>query len=285
MSACDSCPSKSGCTSQSTCPSANGGAAKPSAPQKEAQNANSNIKTVIGVASGKGGVGKSFVTTMLAIELSRKGYKVGIMDADITGPSIPQAFGLKGKMAESDETTIYPALSKHGIKIMSANLLMPDDESPIIWRGPMIAGFVQQLYTDVTYGDVDYMFIDMPPGTGDVPLTIFQMYPIDGIIIVTTPQDLVSMVVKKSINMAKMMYINTLGIVENMAYIKCPKCDEKIRIFGSEESKKEIEKSGIKVLAELPIDPLLSQLVDKGEIEEYETDALNPLLEIFERGK
>lgn len=253
--------------------------------EKLKPNENTTIKHCYAVISGKGGVGKSLVTSLLASAMNKKGYNVAVVDADITGPSIPQAFGLKGKMAESDETTIYPALSKHGIKIMSANLLMPDDESPIIWRGPMIAGFVQQLYTDVTYGDVDYMFIDMPPGTGDVPLTIFQMYPIDGIIIVTTPQDLVSMVVKKSINMAKMMYINILGIVENMAYIKCPKCDEKIRIFGSEESKNEIEKSGIKVLAELPIDPTISQLVDEGKIEEYETDALNPLLEIFENEK
>jgi len=253
--------------------------------EKLKPNENTTIKHCYAVISGKGGVGKSLVTSLLASAMNKKGYNVAIVDADITGPSIPQAFGLKGKMAQSDETTIYPALSKHGIKIMSANLLMPDDESPIIWRGPMIAGFVQQLYTDVTYGDVDYMFIDMPPGTGDVPLTIFQMYPIDGIIIVTTPQDLVSMVVKKSINMAKMMYINTLGIVENMAYIKCPNCDEKIRIFGSDDSKKEIEKSGIKVISELPIDPKISQLVDEGAIEEYSTDALNPLIEIFERGK
>lgn len=253
--------------------------------EKLKPNENTSIKHCYAVISGKGGVGKSLVTSLLASAMNKKGYNVAVVDADITGPSIPQAFGLKGKMAQSDETTIYPALSKHGIKIMSANLLMPDDESPIIWRGPMIAGFVQQLYTDVTYGDVDYMFIDMPPGTGDVPLTIFQMYPIDGIIIVTTPQDLVSMVVKKSINMAKMMYINTLGIVENMAYIKCPKCDEKIRIFGSDQSKSEIEKSGVKVLAELPIDSKIAQLVDEGNIEEYETDALEPLIEIFEHAK
>lgn len=253
--------------------------------EKLKPNENTNIKHCFAVISGKGGVGKSLVTSLLASAMNKKGYNVAIVDADITGPSIPQAFGLKGKMAESDETSIYPVLSKHGIKIMSANLLMPDDESPIIWRGPMIAGFVQQLYTDVTYGDVDYMFIDMPPGTGDVPLTIFQMYPIDGIIIVTTPQDLVSMVVKKSINMAKMMYINTLGIVENMAYVKCPNCNEKVRIFGNEKSREEIEKSGIKVVAEMGIDPKISELVDKGEIEEYATNDLDSLIDIIEGTK
>ena len=247
--------------------------------EKLKPNENTTIKHCYAVISGKGGVGKSLVTSLLASAMNKKGYNVAIVDADITGPSIPQAFGLKGKMAQSDETAIYPVLSKHGIKIMSANLLMPDDESPIIWRGPMIAGFVQQLYTDVTYGDVDYMFIDMPPGTGDVPLTIFQMYPIDGIIIVTTPQDLVSMVVKKSINMAKMMYINTLGIVENMAYIKCPKCDEKIRIFGNDKSREEIEKSGLKVVAELPIDPKIAELVDKGEIEKVSLKEFEPIID------
>lgn len=243
------------------------------------------IKHCFAVISGKGGVGKSLVTSLLASEMNKRGHSVGIIDADVTGPSIPQAFGLKGKMAESDESSIYPVLSKHGIKIMSANLLMPDDEAPIIWRGPMIAGFVQQLYTDVTYGDVDYMFIDMPPGTGDVPLTIFQMYPIDGIIIVTTPQELVSMVVTKSINMAKMMYINTLGIVENMSYVKCPNCDEKIHLFGSEKSKENIEKTGIKVVAEMPIDPTIAALVDKGDIEDYKTDALDKLVGLIEEIK
>lgn len=244
-----------------------------------------NIKHCYGIISGKGGVGKSLITSLLASGMSKRGYNVAIVDADVTGPSIPQAFGLKGKMATSDETAIYPVLSKHGVKIMSANLLMPDEEAPIIWRGPMIAGFVQQLFTDVTYGDVDYMFIDMPPGTGDVPLTIFQQYPIDGIIVVTSPQELVSMVVSKSINMAKMMYVNTLGIVQNMSYIKCPKCDEKVYVFGNESSKSNIEKSGLKVLAELPIDPKIAALVDKGEIEEYETNALDGILDMMEESK
>lgn len=251
--------------------------------KKLSPNEFTNIKHCYAVISGKGGVGKSLVTSLLASAMNKKGHSVAIVDADVTGPSIPQAFGLKGKMAQSDETALYPVLSKGGIKIMSANLLMPDDESPIIWRGPMIAGFVQQLYTDVTYGDVDYMFIDMPPGTGDVPLTIFQMYPIDGIIIVTTPQDLVSMVVTKSINMAKMMYINTVGIVENMSYVKCPKCAEKVRLFGSDKSKETIEKTGIKVVGELPIDPKLAELVDKGQIEDYQTDALDELVNMLEK--
>ena len=253
--------------------------------EKLKPNENTTIKHCFAVISGKGGVGKSLVTSLLASLMNKKGYSVAILDADVTGPSIPQAFGLKAKMATSDETCIYPVLSKHGIKIMSANLLMPDDESPIIWRGPMIAGFVSQLYTDVCYGDVDYMFIDLPPGTGDVPLTIFQQYPIDGIIIVTSPQELVSMVVSKSINMAKMMYINTIGIVENMAYIKCPKCSEKVRVFGDNVSKNRIEKSGIKVVAELPIDPEIAKLVDKGEIEEYKTNDLDELVSLLEQYK
>ena len=253
--------------------------------EKLKPNQNTTIKHCFAVISGKGGVGKSLVTSLLASQMNKKGYSVAVLDADVTGPSIPQAFGLKGRMAESDEEALYPVLTKHGIKVMSANLLMPNDEEPIIWRGPMIAGFVGQLYTDICYGDVDYMFVDMPPGTGDVPLTIFQQYPIDGIIIVTSPQELVSMVVTKSINMAKMMYINTVGIVENMSYIKCPKCSEKVRVFGDNDSKNRIEKSGIKVVAELPIDPEIAKLVDKGEIEEYETHDLDELVSLLEQYK
>lgn len=247
--------------------------------EKLVQNESSNIKHIFAVISGKGGVGKSLVTSLLASKMNKNGFNVAILDADITGPSIPQAFGLKGKMATSDEQFIYPLLSKHGVKIISANLLMPNDEEPIVWKGPLISGLVQQLFTDVAYSDVDYLFIDMPPGTGDVPLTVFQMLPIDGVIVVTSPQDLVSMVVTKSINMAKMMNINTLGIVENMAYIKCPDCGKNIDIFGNDNSKAEIEKSGVKVLGELPIDPKLAKLVDLGQVEEYETNALNSIVE------
>ena len=240
-----------------------------------------NIKHCYAIMSGKGGVGKSLVTSLLASELNKRGKSVAIIDADVTGPSIPQAFGLKGRFATSDETYLYPVLSKKGIKIMSANLLMQDEEEPVVWRGPIVSGFVQQLYTDVVYGDVDYMFIDMPPGTSDIPLTIFQMIPIDGVIVVTSPQELVSMVVSKSMNMAKMMFIPMVGVVQNMSYIKCPKCDEKIRIYGDEHSIETIEKQGVKVLAELPIDPNLAKMVDKGEIEDYECHELDKLIEVL----
>lgn len=253
--------------------------------EKLKPNENSNIKHIFAVISGKGGVGKSLVTSLLASAMNKKGHNVAIIDADITGPSIPQSFGLKGRMAESDETSIFPVLSKHGVKIISANLLMPNDEDPIVWKGPLISGLVQQLYTDVCFGDVDYMFVDMPPGTGDVPLTVFQMLPIDGIIVVTSPQDLVSMVVTKSINMAKLMKINTIGIVENMSYINCPDCGKKIRVFGNDDSKAQIEKTGVKVLAELPIDPELAKKVDSGEIEEYQTDALDEVIRKIEEIK
>lgn len=238
----------------------------------------SNIKKIYAVISGKGGVGKSLVTSLLGSALNKAGHNVAIIDADVTGPSIPQAFGLKGKLAKSDETGMYPSLSKHGVKIMSANLLLENDEDPIVWRGPLIASFVQQLFTDVIYGDVDYMLIDMPPGTGDIPLTVFQMMPIDGIIVVSSPQELVSMVVAKSINMAKMMDIPILGVAENMAYIKCPKCDEKITVFGDGNFAKDIARFDLDVLAEIPIDPELAKKVDKGEIEEYQTDVMDELV-------
>lgn len=243
----------------------------------------SNIKKTFAIISGKGGVGKSLVTSLLASTLSKKGKSVAIIDADVTGPSIPQAFGVNGVIAKSDENALYPVLSKSGIKIMSANVLLEDPEAPIIWRGPLIASFVQQLYTDVIYGDVDYLLIDMPPGTGDIPLTVFQMIPVDGIVVVSSPQDLVSMVVAKSINMAKMMNIPIIGVVENMAYIKCPKCDEKINVFGDGSYRKQIEKQGLELLAELPIDPKLASKVDAGAIEEYETSDLNQIVEKLEK--
>ena len=251
--------------------------------EKAKPNELTNVKHCFAIMSGKGGVGKSLVTSLIASALNKKGKSVAIIDADVTGPSIPQAFGLKGKFATSDDTYIYPVLSKHGIKIISANLLMEDEQAPIVWRGPIVSGFVRQLFTDVVYGDVDYMFVDMPPGTSDIPLTVFQSLPIDGVIVVTSPQDLVSMVVSKSMNMAKMMYVPMVGVVENMSYIKCPHCDEKIRIYGNEKSKETIEKNGVKVLAELPIDPELAKLVDAGEIEEYNTDALNDLIREIEK--
>lgn len=243
----------------------------------------SNIKHIYAIISGKGGVGKSLVTSLLASALNKAGNNVAIIDADVTGPSIPQAFGLKGKMAESTETEIFPVLSKHGVKVMSANLLLADDESPIVWRGPLVSGFVQQLFTDVVYGDVDYLLIDMPPGTGDIPLTVFQMIPIEGIVVVSSPQELVSMVVAKSINMAKMMNIPILGVAENMAYIKCPNCDEKITVFGNGHFKEDVTRHGLDVLAEIPIDPKLAALVDKGEIEEYETSAMDKIVKILSK--
>lgn len=242
----------------------------------------SSFKHTFAVISGKGGVGKSLVTSLLACALNQRGHNVAIIDADVTGPSIPQAFGLKGKLAKQDESGLYPLLTKKGIKIMSANALLENAEDPICWRGPLIAGFVQQLYTDVIYGDVDYLLIDMPPGTGDVPLTVFQMYPIDGIIVVSSPQELVSMVVAKSINMAKMMYVDILGVAMNMAYIKCPKCDEKITVFGNGHYKEEIARHGLEVLAEIPIDPKLAESVDKGLIEDYKTDVLDELVKKIE---
>lgn len=243
----------------------------------------SSIKKVYAIISGKGGVGKSLVTSLLGVALSKKGHKVAIIDADVTGPSIPQAFGLKDKLAKQDEYGLYPVLTKTGIKVMSVNLLLEDKESPIIWRGPMIAGFVGQLFTDVIYGEVEYMLIDMPPGTGDIPLTVFQQMPVDGIIVVSSPQELVSMVVAKSINMAKMMNIPILGVAENMAYISCPKCNEKINVFGDGNFVKDVKRHGLETLCEIPIDPLLAKAVDKGEIEDYETSVMDDIVALLEK--
>ena len=227
----------------------------------------SNIKKIYAIISGKGGVGKSLVTSLIASEVNKRGFNVAIMDDDVTGPSIPQAFGLKDKLANTDDAGIYPVLSKKGVKIMSANLLLEDKETPIVWRGPMIASFVQQLFTDVIYGDVDYMFIDMPPGTGDVTLTAFQSIPLDGIIIVTSPQDLVSLIVKKAINMAKMMNIPILGMVENMSYVECPDCHRKIEIYGKSRLDDLSKSTGIEILGRLPIKEGVSTLVDSGNVE------------------
>ena len=227
----------------------------------------SNIKKIYAIISGKGGVGKSLVTSLIASEVNKRGFNVAIMDDDVTGPSIPQAFGLKDKLANTDDAGIYPVLSKKGVKIMSATLLLEDKETPIVWRGPMIASFVQQLFTDVIYGDVDYMFIDMPPGTGDVTLTAFQSIPLDGIIIVTSPQDLVSLIVKKAINMAKMMNIPILGMVENMSYVECPDCHRKIEIYGKSRLDDLSKSTGIEILGRLPIKEGVSTLVDSGNVE------------------
>lgn len=242
----------------------------------------SNIKKVIGVVSGKGGVGKSLVTSILAVMMKRRGYNTAILDADITGPSIPKVFGIKEK-AGVTELGILPVKSKTGIDIMSMNLLLENDTDPVIWRGPIIAGTVKQFWTDVIWGDVDFMFVDMPPGTGDVPLTVFQSIAVDGIIIVTSPQELVSMIVSKAVKMAEMMNIPIIGLVENMAYFKCPDCDKEYKIFGDSHIEKIADKHDIKVTAKLPIDPKIAAACDKGMIELYEGDSLDSIISILEK--
>lgn len=227
----------------------------------------SNVKKVIGVVSGKGGVGKSFVTSYLSVLLRRKGYQTAILDADITGPSIPKAFGIHEK-AKGSELGIYPAETKTGIKVMSCNLLLETEDTPVIWRGPVIAGTVKQFWSDVMWGDVDYMFVDMPPGTGDVPLTVFQSLPLDGIIIVTSPQELVSMIVAKAVNMAKAMDIPILGLVENYSYITCGDCGNKISVFGESHVEETANTYGLEVLGQVPIDPAIAKAVDGESIED-----------------
>jgi len=242
----------------------------------------SHIKKVIGVVSGKGGVGKSLVTSMLAVMMKRRDYNTAIFDADITGPSIPKAFGIKEK-ATSDEIGLYPIKSKTGIDIMSINLLLENDTDPVIWRGPIIANTVKQFWTDVIWGDIDYMFIDMPPGTGDVPLTVFQSIKIDGIIIVTSPQELVSMIVSKAVKMAEMMNIPIIGLVENMSYFKCPDCNKEYNIFGESHIEKIANEHNIKVLARIPINPKIAAACDKGMIELFDGEWLDSIVPILEQ--
>ncbi|MBQ0037120.1 MAG: Mrp/NBP35 family ATP-binding protein [Clostridiales bacterium] len=236
------------------------------------------VGKVIGVVSGKGGVGKSMVTSQLAVAASRKGYHVGVLDADITGPSIPKAFGVHGR-AEGTADAIIPVSSRTGIQLMSVNLLLENETDPVIWRGPVIGGVVQQFWTDVLWQDVDYMFVDMPPGTGDVALNVFQTLPVDGLIIVASPQELVSMVVEKAVKMAQMMNIPVIGLVENMSYIACPDCGKKIYLFGEGKTEAAAAKYDLPVLAKMPIDPQLAKLVDEGNIESFEGDWLDGVLE------
>lgn len=231
---------------------------------QETMNVYSSIKHVIGVVSGKGGVGKSFVTGSLANRMAAKGYKVGIMDADITGPSIPKMYGVTGA-AQADDNGIYPMETKNGIKIMSINLLLPTEDTPVIWRGPILANMVKQFWTDVIWGNLDYLFVDMPPGTGDVPLTVFQSLPVDGIVIVSSPQDLVKMIVKKAFNMAEMMHIPVLGIVENYSYVKCPDCGKEIKVFGESHIDEIAAELGVPVLGKMPIEASFADYADKGE--------------------
>ena len=228
----------------------------------EALNPASSVKKVIGIVSGKGGVGKSLVTSMLAVSMNRKGRRTAILDADITGPSIPTAFGIdtsQGVAVTPDGKLMMPAKSLEGVEIMSSNLLLDHNTDPVIWRGPVIAGAVKQFWSETLWQDIEYMFVDMPPGTGDVPLTVFQSLPVDGIIIVTSPQELVSMIVAKAVNMAKKMNIPIIGVVENMSYLKCPDCGKKISVFGESHIEEVASENGIRVLAQLPIDPKISQ--------------------------
>ena len=248
----------------------------------EPANRLSEVKHVIGIVSGKGGVGKSLVTSMLSVLSQRRGNKTAILDADVTGPSIPKIFNLKGEVTGCDDG-MFPLQTKTGIEVMSVNLLLNDEKMPVVWRGPVIAGTVKQFWTDVVWGDVDFMYVDMPPGTGDVPLTVFQSLPLDGIIIVTSPQELVSMIVAKAVNMAKMMNIPVLGIVENMSYIKCPDCGKEISIFGESHTKEAADEFGLDLLARIPLDPKIASLCDKGMLELMELDYLDGALDAIEK--
>lgn len=252
-------------------------AQKPKNEFEAPMNSLSKVKKVYGIVSGKGGVGKSLVTSTLAVNARRRGYETAVLDADITGPSIPKAFGLKEMAEAMDENNILPVVTKTGIKVMSINLLLEDVTSPVVWRGPVLAGTVKQFWSDVVWGDVDFMFVDMPPGTGDVPLTVFQSLPLDGIIIVTSPQDLVSMIVEKAVKMANMMNIPIVGIVENMSYFVCDKCGEKHYPFGKSNLEEIANKYGIKNVARLPITPDLANQADKGLIELHELELLDSL--------
>ena len=243
------------------------------APQHDAPNPNSSVKKVIGVVSGKGGVGKSMTSAMLAVSMRRLGFKAGVLDADITGPSIPRLFGVKGP-ATGDGTSINPVCSRTGVEIMSINLLLDDPEAPVVWRGPVIAGAVKQFWQEVVW-DVDFLFVDMPPGTGDVPLTVFQTLPVDGIVIVSSPQELVGMIVGKAVQMAQMMHVPILGLVENMSYAVCPDCGKHINVFGDSHVDEIADKYKLPVLAKMPIDPELAKEADAGMIEVFAGDYLD----------
>lgn len=248
----------------------------------EPLNPASTVKKVIGVVSGKGGVGKSLVTSMMAVRMNAKGKKTAILDADITGPSIPKSFGLDGGVGMTPDGLMMPAVTATGIEVMSANLVLENETDPVIWRGPVIAGAVKQFWQEALWQDIDYMFVDMPPGTGDVPLTVFQSLPVDGIIIVTSPQELVSMIVTKAVNMAKKMNIPILGLVENMSYLECPDCGKKISVFGESHIDEIGKENGIPVLAKIPINPAITQAVDQGTIEYVEGDWLDEAVKAVE---
>ncbi len=269
-----------GCTHDCSTCSSNCSERKPES-LLEAPNPLSNVKHVIGVVSGKGGVGKSLVTSMLAVLMQREGYKVGILDADVTGPSIPKAFGIKAGVDGGPEGMIPPH-STTGIDVMSVNLLLDEEDKPVVWRGPVIAGVVKQFWTDTIWQDIDYLFVDCPPGTGDVPLTVFQSLPLDGIIIVSSPQELVSMIVAKAANMAQMMNIPVLGLVENMSYVLCPDCGKHINVFGESHIGEIAEKFGYDLLGQIPLDSKLAALVDRGMLELMENDYLDSAVKVIE---
>ena len=270
---CESC--SAGCASA-------GGGAQSRESFLEKTNELSDVKKVIGVVSGKGGVGKSLVTAMLSVLMQRRGYRTAVLDADITGPSAPKLFGLTERAA-SDRAGIYPVASKTGIEVMSVNLLLENDTDPVVWRGPVIAGAVKQFWTDVIWGDVDFMFVDMPPGTGDVPLTVFQSIPVDGIIVVTSPQELVSMIVEKAAKMANLMNIPILGIVQNMSYFKCPDCGGVHYIYGESDIDAIAGKYEIGTVSKIPIEPKIAAACDKGMIELFESDALDNMADMLEK--
>ena len=252
------------------------------APQHDAPNPHSRVKKVIGVVSGKGGVGKSMTSALLACAMARRGYHCGILDADITGPSIPKLFGIHGR-AMADDKGCWPIQSRMGIDVMSINLLVENEEDPVVWRGPVIAGAVKQFWTDVVWKDVDFLFVDMPPGTGDVPLTVFQSLPVDGVVIVTSPQDLVSMIVTKAVKMANMMHIPVLGFVENYAYLTCPDCGKKISVFGESKLDQVAKEFDLPILARLPIDPAVAQACDHGLMETVDTSVLKDAVAAVEK--
>ena len=251
--------------------------------EKAKLNDRSKIKKIIGVLSGKGGVGKSYITSLLAVYLNRQGYKVGIMDADITGPSIPKAFGIKDK-AYGDDGLIFPLVSKGGIKLISANCLLENDSDPIVWRGPLLGGLIKQFYEDVLWEELDFLLIDMPPGTGDVALTVFQQLPVDDLIIVTSPQDLVSLIVTKAIKMANMMNIKVLGVIENMSYLVCPDCGKRINVFGESHLEEFAKEMNFDILAKLPLVSENTKLVDEGNVEKITLDEILPAVEKITKG-
>jgi Mrp family chromosome partitioning ATPase len=270
-----------GCDKKDTCSGSCEAAAAENDFSVKAHEKNS-IKKVIGVVSGKGGVGKSLVTSTLAVLTRRRGYSVGVLDADITGPSIPKMFGISNRALASKEG-IIPERTHNDIKIMSINLLLDEEDAPVVWRGPLVSSVVKQFWTDVVWEDVDYLFIDMPPGTSDVVLTVFQSIPLDGIVVVTTPQDLVHMIVRKAYNMAKSMRVPVLGIVENMSYVKCPHCDEEIKVFGDSHIEEIAKGLDIEVLGRMPIDPALAEASDKGEIEKIDKEYLSSAVDYIEK--